>query len=187
MLAADGADDVLVLGDESVHLVEAHGIDVDLGVLLADELIGTVAGLAGAAVQQGVREAGNVAGRHPSLGVHDDGGIEADVVGAFLHELLQPCLLDVVLELDAQRAVVPAIGQTAVDLRAGEHITTVLAEIDDHIKGLFALFHCKYILSVRGWFAVSCCSILPAAFPAAGRAFPVESTLSLLYHVLGGL
>ena len=187
MLAADGADDVLVLGDESVHLVEAHGIDIDLGVLLADELIGAMAGLAGAAVQQGVREAGNVAGRHPGLGVHDDGGVEADVVGAFLHELFQPCLLDIVLELDAQRAVVPAIGQTAVDLRAGEHITTVLAEIDDHIKGLFALFHCKYILSVRGWFAVSCCSILPAAFPAAGRAFPVESTLSLLYHVLGGL
>ena len=32
---------------------------------------------------------------------------------------------------------------------------TVLAKIDDHVKGLFALFHCKYILSVRGWFAVS--------------------------------
>ena len=108
------------------------------------------------------------------------------IVG-LLHELFQPCLLDIVLELDTQRAVVPAIGQTAVDLGTGEHITTVLAEIDDHIKGLFALFHCKYILSVRGWFAVSCCVFVPAAFPAAGRAFPVKSTVSLLYHVLRGL
>ena len=48
------------------------------------------------------------------------------------------------------------IGQAAVDLRTGEHITTVLAEVDDHIKGLFALFHCNNILSVRGWLAVSC-------------------------------
>ncbi|MFR8818088.1 MAG: hypothetical protein ACLVFS_06350, partial [Butyricicoccus sp.] len=62
-----------------------------------------------------------------------------------------------------------------------------LAEIDDHIKGLFALFHCKYILSVRGWFAVSCCVVVPAAFPAAGPAFPVESRVPLLYHVLRGL
>ena len=156
VLAADGADHVLVFGDESVHLVKAHGVHVHLGVLVADELVGAVAGLAGAAVQQGVREAGHVAGGDPGLGVHDNGGIEAHVVGALLHEFFQPCLFDVVLELDAQRAVVPAVGQTAVDLRAGEDIAPVLAEIDDHIKGLFALFHCKYILSVRGWFAVSC-------------------------------
>ena len=187
MLAADRADNILVFGDESVHLVKAHGIDVDLGVLVADKLVGTVAGLAGTAVQQRVRETGNVAGGDPGLRVHDDGGIEAHIVGALLHELLQPCLLDVVLELDTQRAVVPAIGQTAVDLGTGEHITTILAEIDDHVKGLFALFHCKYILSVRGWFAVSCCVFVPVAFPAAGRAFPVKSTVSLLYHVLRGL
>ena len=187
VLAADGADHVLVFGDESVHLVKAHGVHVHLGVLVADELVGAVAGLAGAAVQQRVREAGHMAGGDPGLGVHENGGIEAHVVGALLHELFQPCLFDVVLELDAQRAVVPAVGQTAVDLRAGEDIAPVLAEIDDHIKGLFALFHCKYILSVRGWFAVSCCVVVPAAFPAAGPAFPVESRVPLLYHVLRGL
>ena len=128
-----------------------------------------------------------MAGSHPGLRVHDDGSIQTHVIGAFLHKLFQPCLFDVVLELHAKGAVVPAVGQTAVDLGTGEHITTVLAEIDDHIKGLFALFHCKYILSVRGWFAVSCCVFVPVAFPAAGRAFPVKSTVSLLYHVLRGL
>ena len=56
VLAADGADHVLVLGDESVHLVKAHGVHVHLGVLVADELVGAVAGLAGAAVQQGVEK-----------------------------------------------------------------------------------------------------------------------------------
>ena len=142
MLAADGADDVLMLCDEGVHLVEAHGVHVDLGVLVADQLVGPVAGLAGPAVQQRVGEAGHMAG-----GAH--------VVGALLHELFQPCLFDVVLELDAQGAVVPAVCQTAVDLGAGEDIAPVLAEIDDHIKGLFALFHNCYILSVRGWFAAS--------------------------------
>ena len=156
MLAADGADDVLVLGDELVHLVKAHGIDVDLRVLVPDQLVGTVACLAGAAVQQRVGEAGDVAGGDPSLGVHDDGRIQTNVVRAFLHEFLQPSLLDVVLELNAQRAVVPAVCKAAVDLGTGENITTVLAEIDDHIKGLFALFHCNNILSVRGWLAVSC-------------------------------
>ena len=166
MLAADGADDVLVLGDELVHLIEAHGIDIDLRVLLANELIGAVACLAGAAVQQGVREAGHMAGGHPCLGVHDDGSIQTHVIGAFLHKLFQPCLFDVVLELHAKGAVVPAVGQTAVDLGTGEHITTVLAEIDDHIKGLFALFHCNNILSVRGWLAVSCV-FGRAAFPTA--------------------
>ena len=156
MLAADGADDVLVLGDELVHLVKAHGIDVHFGVLVADELVGTVTCLAGAAVQQRVREARHMAGGDPGLRIHDDGCIQAHVVGALLHELLQPCFLDVVLELDAQRAVIPAVGKTAIDLRTGEHVTTVLAEVDDHIKGLFALFHCNNILSVRGWLAVSC-------------------------------
>ena len=183
VLAADGADDVLVLCDESIHLVKAHGIHVHLGVLLADQLVGAVAGLAGAAVQQGVREAGHMAGGHPGLGVHDDGCIQTHVVGALLHELLQPCLFDVVLELHAQGAVVPAVGQTAVDLGTGEHITTVLAEIDDHVKGLFSL-----------------CSIVVHPFPSAAglpcrmcvcrrlshRRASLESTVSLLYHVLRG-
>ena len=64
MLAADGADDVLMLCDEGIHLVKAHGIHVHLGVLLTDQLVGAVACLAGAAVQQGVREAGDMAGGH---------------------------------------------------------------------------------------------------------------------------
>ena len=143
MLAADGADDLVMAGDECVHLVKGHGVDVDVLALLtfSDQLIGAVAALTGTAVQQGIGEAGHVAGRHPSLGVHQDSGIQADVIRAFLHEFLQPGLFDVVLELNAQGAVVPAVGQAAVDLAAGVDETAVFAQVDNHVKGLFTVLH----------------------------------------------
>ena len=164
MLAADGADHLLVVGNELVHLVKAHGVHVDIGELVGNQLVGAVAGLAGPAVQQGVRETGHMAGGDPGLGVHQDSSIQAHVVGALLDKLLQPCLFDVVLKFHAQGAVVPAVGQAAVNLGTGEDIPAVLAQGDNHIKGLFAVFHKQYILSVRGWFAVS----LPRPGPAPG-------------------
>ena len=187
MLAADRADHLLVLGDELIHLVKAHGVDVDVGELVRDQLVGAVAGLAGAAVQQRVGEAGHMAGGDPGLGVHQDGRVEADVIGALLHKLFQPCLLDVVLELDAEGAVVPAVGQAAVDLGAGENEAPVLAQGHDHIKCLFAVFHVTYILSVRGWFAVSCVSArrpraqYPSTLPCCeenGKSYSTHSPFS---------
>ena len=141
MLAAHGADHIFMLGDERIHLIKAHGVHVHLGMLLADELVGAMTGLAALAVQQGIGEAGHMAGGHPGLGVHDDGGIQAHVGGAFLHEFLHPGPLHVVLELHAQRAVVPAVGQAAVDLAARVYKAAVLAQVDDGFKGLFAVFH----------------------------------------------
>ena len=141
MLAADGADYVLVGGDELVHLVEAHGVDVDLGMLLTDELVGAVAGLAGLAVEQGIGEAGHMAGGDPGLGVHDDGGVQTHVVGALLNEFLEPGLLDVVLELNAEGAVVPGVCKTAVDLAARVHEAAVFAQCNDLVHGFFAVFH----------------------------------------------
>ena len=105
------------------------------------QIVGAETGLAGLAVEQRVREARDVAGRDPGLRVHDDGRVEADVVRAFLHEFLEPGLFDVVLELNAERAVVPAVGQTAVDLGACEDKTTVFAEGNDLVHGLFTVFH----------------------------------------------
>ena len=144
MLAADRADDILVSGDESVHLVKAHRVHVDLAVYVADQLVGAVAGLAAAAVQQRIGEACDVAGGDPGLGVHDDGGVEADIVGAFLNELLQPCFFDVVLEFNAERAVVPGIGQPAVDLAAGVDEAAVFAQGNDLVHCFFAVFHCFF-------------------------------------------
>ena len=131
VLAADGADDILVGSNKCVHLVKGHCVDIDLVVLLGDKLVGSVAGFAGLAVEQRVREAGHVAGGDPGLGVHDDGGVKTDIVGAFLNELLQPGFLDIVLELHAERAVVPAVCKSAVDLAACVNIAAVLAQGDD--------------------------------------------------------
>ena len=130
-----------MLGNERVHLVEAHGVDVDLGVFLPDELVGSVAGFAGLAVEQGVGEAGDVAGGDPGLGVHQDGGVKADVVLALLHELLEPCLFHVVLELHAEGAVVPGVGEAAVNLAARVDEAAVLAQGDDLVHCLFVVFH----------------------------------------------
>ena len=141
VLAAHGAEDVLMAGDEGVHLVEGHGVGVDVGELLADELVGAVTRLARLAVQQGIGEAGDVPGRDPRLGVHDDRRVQTDVVRALLHELLEPRLFDVVLELHAQRAVVPGVGKTAVDLAAGEDEAAVFAQVDDGIEIFLAVFH----------------------------------------------
>ena len=143
MLAADGADHLGMTGDEGVHLVEGHGIHVHILALLAvgDQLVRAVTALAGTAVQQGVREAGHMAGGHPGLGIHQDGRIQADVIGAFLDEFLQPGLFDVVLELNAQRTVVPAVGQAAVDFAAGVDEPAVFAQVDDHVQGLFTVLH----------------------------------------------
>ena len=82
-----------------------------------------------------------MAGGHPGGGVHDDGCIQAHIIGRLLDKLLQPCLLDIILKLHTQRAVVPGIGQTAIDLGTGIDIASVLAECDNHIQSLFAVFH----------------------------------------------
>ena len=145
VLAADGADNILVLLDEGIHLLGVHGIHIHSLAAFGsgDQLVSPLTGAAALAVHQGVGEGAHVAGGDPGGGVHDDGGIQAHVVVGFLDELLQPCLLDVVLEFHTQGAVVPGVGQTAVDLGAGVDIASVLAQADDHIQCLFTVLHKK--------------------------------------------
>ena len=146
VLTAGGAGDVLVL-DEVLHLLLGEGID-GLGQLHAvlaapvlDELVGAEALLALLAVHQGIGEACQMTAGHPRLGVHEDGGVLPHVVGVFLHELLPPGLLDVVLQLHAQGAVVPCVGKAAVDFGACKDDAAVFAQRHDLIHGLFGVFH----------------------------------------------
>ena len=146
VLTAGGAGDVLVL-DEVLHLLLGEGVD-GLGQLHAvglapvlDELIGAEALLALLAVHQGIGEAGQMSAGHPRLGVHEDGCVLSHVVGVLLHELFPPGLLDVVLQLHAQGAVVPCVGQASVDLGACEDDAAVFAQRHDLIHGLFRVFH----------------------------------------------
>ena len=88
--------------------------------LLVCEVVGAEALLAGAAVDERVGEAGDVARRLPDLRVEDDRGVERDDVVALLHHRLEPARLDVLLEEHAVVAVVVRRAEPAVDLRRRE-------------------------------------------------------------------
>ena len=146
VLSAGGAGDVMLL-HKVLHLLLGEGVDglgqfkAGLGAPVLDDLVGPEALVALPAVHQGVGKARQVAGGHPGLGIHQDGGVQAHVVGVLLDEFLPPGPLDVVLQLHAQGAVVPGVGQAAVDLAAGEDKAPALAEIDDLVHGLLGVFH----------------------------------------------
>ena len=91
------------------------------------ELIGSESGLTLLTVHKRIRKAAHVSGRHPRFGVHQDRRVESHVVRALLDEFFPPRLFDVVLELDAERAVVPGVGESAVYLRAGVYEAPALA------------------------------------------------------------
>ena len=102
------------------------------------ELVGAEARLAGLAVDQRVGEAGDVAGGLPDAGVHQDGGVEALDVVALAHHRIPPALLDVVLQLDAERAVVPDGAGASVDLGGLEDEAPALGEADEGVEDVGA-------------------------------------------------
>ena len=146
VLAAGGAGDV-VLFDKVLHLLLGEGVDglgkleAGLGAPVLDDLVGAEALVALAAVHQRIGEAAEMAACYPGLRVHQDRGVKADVVGVFLHELLPPGVLDVLLELGAEGAVVPCVSESAVDLTAGVNEASALAEGNDFVEGLFCVVH----------------------------------------------
>ena len=70
-----------------------------------------------------------------------DGGVHAHVGGGLLDKLFPPGLFHVIFKLHAQRAVIPGVGQAAVDLAAGEDKPPGFAQADDGIHGFFSSFH----------------------------------------------
>ena len=135
--AALRAGDAVIL-NVGAHLLEGHAIGV--AAVFFNELVGTVTGFAVLAVHQRVGEAAHMAGGDPGLGVHDDGGVKAYVIGGLLDEFLPPGLFHVVFELHAQGAVVPGVGKSAVDLASGVYESSALTEGDDLIHGFFFVF-----------------------------------------------
>ena len=155
MLAAGGAGDHVFL-DKILHLLLRESVDglgqleAGLSAPVLDDLVGAEALVALAAVHQRIGEAAEVAARDPGLRVHQDRRVKADVVGVLLHELLPPGVLDVLLQLRAEGAVVPGVGKAAVDLAAGEDKAAVFAQCDDLVHRLFGVFHGEFLLSVLG-------------------------------------
>ena len=146
MLAAGRARDVVLL-HEILHFGLREGVDglgeseAGLRAPVLDYLVGAETLVAFAAVHQGIRESAQVTGRHPCLRVHENRGVQSDVVGILLHELFPPCALDVVFQLHAEGTVVPRVGKSAVYFRAGENEAPRLAQRDDLVHCLSRIVH----------------------------------------------
>ena len=86
------------------------------------------------ALDERVAERADMARRDPHLRVHQDPGVEPDDVVALLDHRPPPRALDVVLELDAERPVVPDGVDAAVDLARGEDEAAPLRERHDGLE-----------------------------------------------------
>ena len=136
-----------MLLDKFLHFGLREGVNglrqliADFLAPVLDDLVGAEALMTLTAVHQRIGESTEVAGGNPGLRIHQDGGVQTDVVAVLLDELLPPGPLDVVLQLHAERTVVPGVGEAAVDLAAGKDETAVFAEGNDLVHGFFGVFH----------------------------------------------
>ena len=125
MLAAVGAGDRFLL-DIVHHLLVGPAGNVG-AVKVFDQVVSPVAGVTFFTVHQRIGEAAEVSRGDPSLGIHQDRGVQTHVILSLLYELFEPCFFDIVLQLGAERTVVPSIGETAVDFGAGIYKTSAFA------------------------------------------------------------
>ena len=86
-------------------------------------------------IQKQIRKAAAVTRCDPSLRIQDDRAVKPHVIAGLLHALLPPGTLYVVLELNAERTVIPRVCQAPIDLRAGENKTAVLTKGYDLVHG----------------------------------------------------
>ena len=86
------------------------------------------------ALDERVGEDADVTGCHPHLLRQDDARVQAHDIGTAGDHVAPPLALDVLLELDAERPVVPCRPRAAVDLTGLEDEPPVLCEGDDGIE-----------------------------------------------------
>ena len=128
--AAAGAGDLRQRDRVGVDLLALLGLPVRDGLL---HVVDAEALVAAEALGERVGELADVARGDPRLARQDDRGVEADDVLAGGHHRAPPLALDVLLELDAERPVVPGRARSAVDLAAREDEPAALAEGDDGV------------------------------------------------------
>ncbi|GAA2772815.1 hypothetical protein GCM10020219_048590 [Nonomuraea dietziae] len=131
---------VAAVGAAQVRQPVLGGLAVLLLVRL-DEVVGAEALVAGLALGQRVGEGLDVAAGLPHLGSQDDAGVEADHVFAGLDHRQPPLPLDVVLQLHAQRTVVPRRAQASVDLARRVDEPPSLGEADDRVHDVGPACH----------------------------------------------
>ena len=81
----------------------------------------------------------DVAGRHPHFGRQNDGSVDTDDIRTGDDHGAPPFALDIVLESDAERAVIPSGTGAAVNFAGGEHEAATLRKGYDFIE--FGLSH----------------------------------------------
>ena len=109
-----------------------HRVRVRQALLLGVRLLHVILPVALVAVQafhQRIVEHLDVAGGHPDLAGQDDRAVQADDVVTAGDDRAPPLPLDVLLQLDTQRAVVPGGFGAAVDLAGLEDESTALGQI----------------------------------------------------------
>ena len=106
-----------------------------------DELVLTGALVAVEALDEGVGEGLDVARGYPHLARKDDGGVQANDVGAAADHGVPPGALDVFLQLHAQRPVVPRGAGAAVDFTTGKDEAAALGQADDVVEAGGSLSH----------------------------------------------
>ena len=133
----------LELIDKAHHFIVGPSVNrsvqrqLVLMCIALNQLIRTETLSAGLAVHQRIREARQMSGCNPGLGVHQNRAVHTDVGRGLLHKLSPPCLLYVVLQLNAEISVIPGIRQTAIDLRTGINESARIAERNNLVHCLF--------------------------------------------------
>ncbi len=138
-----------------------------LGYVVLDEHVGAVALLAVAVVDERVVESVHVAAGLPDARVHEDGAVQPHNVLVHLHHGAPPVLLDIVLQLHAQLAVVVHRRQTVIDLRARKHEAILLC-VSHYLVEIHLICH-----------IFSCCLVL--FFQPIQRNFAAFIVLPLGY------
>ena len=131
LLFADICDKLLIRKPIGNH------VDAVLLVVALNEMVRSVAHFALLAVDKRVVEVDNVTGGNPNLRIHQNCRVKPHIIGILLHEFSPPGALDVVFKLHAERTVIPAVGESAVDFAAGVDYAAVFAEGYDFVHGFF--------------------------------------------------
>src|SRR6266568_8477844 len=106
------------------------------GRALDPRVVGAKPVLTVLAIHQRIGEPGHMPRCLPNLGMHEDRGVEALDILPFVDHRAPPALLDVLLELDAERPVVPDGPQPAINLRRLKHEAAPLCQRHELIHGL---------------------------------------------------
>src|SRR5208282_4998170 len=116
--------------EHQVEIARRRQFATACGAAVALNPIGAETLLAVFAIDQRVGEVFQMTRRFPGARMLKNRRIEPEHVAAVLHHLTPPRLLDVALQLDAQRAVVEGGSESPVDVARWKNNSTALAQVD---------------------------------------------------------